>query len=70
MEEIVTLLRRYLPDEPEVVNAANFADGNVRQALLDAKGLVQRSLQLLAADHSVQFDMVFETTLQQESNRW
>jgi len=48
-EEIVELLRRYLPDEPEVVNAANFADGNVRQALLDAKGLVQRSLQLSAA---------------------
>lgn len=47
-EEIVTLLRRYLPDEPEVVNAATFAEGNVRQALLDAKGLVQRS-QLLAA---------------------
>ena len=48
-EEIVSLLRRYLPDEPEVVNAATFADGNVRQALLDAKGLVQRSLPLLAA---------------------
>ncbi|MSU58997.1 MAG: AAA family ATPase [Pedosphaera sp.] len=47
--EIISLLRRYLPDEPEVVNAANFADGNVRQALLDTKGLVQRSLQLLAA---------------------
>jgi len=47
-EEIISLLRRYLPDEPEVVNAAAFADGNVRQALLDAKGLVQRS-QLLAA---------------------
>jgi hypothetical protein len=47
-EEIIALLRRYLPDEPEVVNVANFADGNVRQALLDAKGLVQRS-QLLAA---------------------
>jgi len=47
-KEIISLLRRYLPDEPEVVNAANFADGNVRQALLDAKGLVQRS-QLLAA---------------------
>ena len=48
-EEIVSLRRRYLPDEPEVVNAANFADGNVRQALLDAKGLVQRGQQLLAA---------------------
>ena len=48
-EEIIALLRRYLPDEPEVVNAANFADGNVRQALLDAKGLVQRSLRLIAA---------------------
>ena len=48
-EEIVSLLRRYLPDEPEVVNAATFADGNVRQALLDAEGLVQRSLPLLAA---------------------
>lgn len=47
-EEIISLLRRYLPDEPEVVNAATFADGNVRQALLDAKGLVQRS-QLLVA---------------------
>jgi len=47
--EIVSLLQRYLPDEPEVVNAATFADGNVRQALLDAKGLVQRSLQLLVA---------------------
>jgi hypothetical protein len=47
-EEIISLLRRYLPDELEVVNAAHFADGNVRQALLDAKGLVQRSLQLLA----------------------
>ncbi len=45
-EEIVSLLRRYLPDEPEIVNAAAFADGNVRQALLDAKGLVQRSLVL------------------------
>lgn len=43
-EEIITLLRRYLPDEPEVVNAATFAAGNVRQALLDAKSLVQRSL--------------------------
>ena len=39
------IIRHY---EPEVVNAATFADGNVRQALLDAKGLVQRSLQLLA----------------------
>lgn len=48
-EEIVELLRRYLPDEPDVVNAAHFADGNVRQALLDAKGLVQRSLQRFAA---------------------
>jgi replication-associated recombination protein RarA len=48
-EEIVSLLRRYLPHEPEIVNAANFADGNVRQALLDVKGLVQRSLQLVAA---------------------
>ena len=48
-EEIVSLLRRYLPDEPEVVNAAAFADGNVRQALLDAKGLVQRNLQLAVA---------------------
>jgi replication-associated recombination protein RarA len=47
-EEIISLLRRYLPDEPEVVNAATFADGNVRQALLDAKGLVQRSLSLAA----------------------
>lgn len=47
--EIITLLRRYLPDEPEVVNAANFAGGNVRQALLDAKGLVQRRQRLLAA---------------------
>jgi len=47
-EEITSLLRCYLPDEPEVVNAATFADGNVRQALLDAKGLVQRS-QWLAA---------------------
>ena len=47
-EDIVGLLRRYLPDEPEVVNAATFADGNVRQALLDAKRLVQRSQQLLA----------------------
>lgn len=47
-EEIVSLLRRYLPDEPEIINAATFADGNVRQALLDAKGLVQRSLQLIA----------------------
>lgn len=46
--EIVALLRSYLPDEPEVVNTASFADGNVRQALLDAKGLVQRSVQLLA----------------------
>ena len=48
-EEIVSLLRHYLPDEPDVVNAASFADGNVRQALLDAKGLVQRSLLLAAA---------------------
>jgi hypothetical protein len=48
-EEIITLLHRYLPNEPEVVNAANFADGNGRQALLDAKRLVQRSLQLVAA---------------------
>lgn len=47
-EEIIARLRRYLPDEPEIVNAATFADGNVRQALLDAKGLVQRS-QLLPA---------------------
>src|SRR6478609_10060266 len=47
-QEIISLLRRYLPDEPEVVNAATFADGNVRQALLDSKGLVQRS-QLLVA---------------------
>jgi len=48
-EEIVTLLRRYLPDEPEIINAATFADGNVRQALLDAKGLVQHNTPLLAA---------------------
>jgi len=48
-EEIIALLRRYLPDEPEVVNAARFADGNVRQALLDAKGLVQRHTRLHAA---------------------
>ena len=48
-EEIIALLRRYLPDEPEVVNAATFADGNVRQALLDAKGLVQGSQRLHAA---------------------
>ncbi len=48
-EEIISLLRRHLPDEPEVVNAATFADGNVRQALLDAKGLMQRSQRLLAA---------------------
>lgn len=48
-EEIIALLRRYLPDEPEVINAATFADGNVRQAMLDAKGLVQRSIRLPAA---------------------
>jgi hypothetical protein len=29
--------------------AAIFADGNVRQALLDAKGLVQRNTRLRAA---------------------
>lgn len=50
-EEIVSLLRRYLPDEPEIVNAAAFADGNVRQALLDTKGLVQ----LRTADFSSPF---------------
>ena len=33
----VQIARAYLPDEREVVNAANFADGNVGQALLDAK---------------------------------
>lgn len=48
-QEIIALLRRYLPDEPEVVNAATFADGNVRQALLDTKGLVQRSLKLIGS---------------------
>jgi hypothetical protein len=37
-EEILALLRRYLPDEPEAVSVANFADGNVRQALLHTKG--------------------------------
>jgi replication-associated recombination protein RarA len=47
-EEIIALLRRYLPEEPEVINASTFANGNVRQALLDVKGLVQRSLQLRA----------------------
>jgi hypothetical protein len=48
-EEITSLLRRYLADEPEFVNAAHFAAGNVRPALLGAKGLVQRSLQLIGA---------------------
>jgi hypothetical protein len=48
-EQIIALLRRYLPDEPEIINAATFADGNVRQALLNAKDLVQRSLNFLAA---------------------
>lgn len=39
--EIVNLLRRYLPDCPDLATIAEFAGGNVRQALKDAKGLVE-----------------------------
>lgn len=40
-EEICALLKRYAPGEPDIVNIATFAVGNVRQALLDLKGLVE-----------------------------
>ncbi len=40
-EEILRLLQRFAPDEPELVNIARFACGNVRQALMDLKGLVE-----------------------------
>ncbi len=39
-EEIVELLQRFTPNDPDVVNIARFARGNVRQALLELKGLV------------------------------
>ena len=39
--EIESLLRRYVPDDPNIRSIASFALGNVRQALLDTQGLVQ-----------------------------
>lgn len=50
-EEILKLLQRFTPECKDAVNVATFACGNVRQALLDLKGLIESdpNVNLLAA---------------------